>query len=94
MAARGLENVRQVLGKRLTAAHRNVLGVERTHDAFGHGITVLAFEGAQLVVRPGPDEDYLVIDTGSFDPSVNDPFAMYLVAASATLRSLDRRHDA
>jgi hypothetical protein len=68
MATRGLENIRRVLGKRLTGARRYVLGFGRTNDAFGHGITELTFEDAQLVIGPGPNEDYLVVDTGPLDP--------------------------
>src|SRR5262245_38029757 len=69
MSTRGLENIRQALGKSLTRARRYVLGLGRANDAFGHGITELTFEDAQLVIRPGANEDYLVVDTGPLDPS-------------------------
>jgi hypothetical protein len=69
MSIRGLENVRQAVGKPLTGARRYVLGLGRTNDAFGHGITELTFEDTQIVIRPGPNEDYLVVDTGPLDPS-------------------------
>lgn len=67
MSIRGLENIRQALGKPLTGTHRYVLGLERTNDAFGHGITELIFIDAQLVIRAGPNEDYLVVEEGPFD---------------------------
>ena len=49
MPTRGLENVRQALGKPLTGARRYVLGLGRANDAFGHGITELTFEDTQLI---------------------------------------------
>src|SRR5262245_32333355 len=73
MSIRGLEDVRRALGKRLTGARRYVLGPGRTPDPFGHGITELTFEDAQFVVRPGPNEDYLVVDVGPLDPSGLSP---------------------
>lgn len=73
MPTRGLEHVRRVLRKRLTGARRYVLGLGDTNDAFGHGITEVSFEDVQLVVRPGPNEDYLVADVGPLDPSDLDP---------------------
>lgn len=69
MAARGLNKLENALGKRLVRARRFVLGLGRSNDAFGHGITELAFNGTLLVVRPGPNEDYLVIEDGPVDPS-------------------------
>lgn len=69
MSTRGLENVRQALGKPLTGARRYVLGLGHANDVYGHGITELTFEDVQLVIRPGPNEDYLVVDVGPFDPS-------------------------
>lgn len=69
MTTRGLEHVRRVLGKRLTGARRYVLGLGHTNDAFGHGITELTFEDVQIVIRPGPNEDYLVVDAGPLEPS-------------------------
>jgi hypothetical protein len=69
MSTPGLENIGQALGKSLTRARRYVLGFGHANDAFGHGITELTFEDAQLVIRPGPNEDYIVVDTGPLDPS-------------------------
>jgi len=73
MSTRGLENIRRALGKPLTRARRYVLELGSANDAFGHGITELTFEDAQIVIRPGPNEDYLVVDTGPLDPSELDP---------------------
>ncbi len=73
MPTRGLENIRQALGKPLTGARRYVLGLGRANDAFGHGITELTFEDTQLVIRPGPNEDYLVVDEGAIDPTGLNP---------------------
>ncbi len=69
MSIPGLDNIRQAIGKPLTRACRYVLGLGRANDAFGHGITELTFEDTQLVIRPGPNEDYLIVDMGPFDPS-------------------------
>ena len=68
MVARGLEKLRQALGKSLTRGRRYVLGLGRSNDAFGHGITELTFDDLQLVIGPGPNEDYLVIESGPVDP--------------------------
>jgi hypothetical protein len=73
MSTRGLENIRQALGKPLTRARRCVFWLGCANDAFGHGITELTFEDAQIVIRPGPNEDYLVVDTGPLDPSGLEP---------------------
>ncbi|WP_437646442.1 hypothetical protein [Sorangium sp. So ce362] len=69
MAAHGLSKLYNTIGKRLIHARRFVLGLGRTNDAFGHGITELVFSGTLLVVRPGSNEDYLVIEDGPVDPS-------------------------
>jgi hypothetical protein len=69
MSVRGLDNIRQALGKSLTGIRRYVLGLGRANDAFGHGITELTFEDAQFVIRPGPNEDYLAVETGLLDPN-------------------------
>jgi hypothetical protein len=71
MEVRGLEILSSVIGKSLTGARRYVLG--EPHDAFGHGITELAFEDAKVIVRGGPDEDYLVIETGPLDTTRIEP---------------------
>jgi len=62
-----MQNLEHALGKTLSKARRYVLGLGRTNDAFGHGITELTFEDVRLVIRPGPNEDYLVIDAGTVD---------------------------
>ena len=65
MPVRGLDELRAVLGKNLTGAYRYVLA--STKDAFGHGITELEFENTRVVIRPGPNEDYLVVEQGPLD---------------------------
>lgn len=67
MTVYGLENLRLALGKPLTGARRYVLGFAKRNDPFGQGITELSFGYSQLVVRPGPNEDYLVITGGPLD---------------------------
>lgn len=65
---RGLNFVRRVLGRPLTGVRRFVLGLGSMNDAFGHGITEFTFDDLQLVIAPGPDEDYLVVELGAIDP--------------------------
>ena len=67
MTVRGLDHLGSVVGKELTMTRRYILGLGRANDAFGHGITELTFDGVQLVVRPGPNEDYLVVESGPLD---------------------------
>ena len=67
MSVHGSEHIEKALGKHLTAARRHVLGLGRSNDAFGHGVTELDFENVRLVIRPGPNEDYLVIEESPFD---------------------------
>jgi hypothetical protein len=67
MTASGLENLCQMIGKKLTGVRRYVLGLGRANDILGHGITELSFEEAVLVIRPGPNEDYLVVENGPLE---------------------------
>lgn len=69
VTAVGLEALGAAVGKHLTRAHRHVLGAG---GPFGHGITELTFDDVQLVVRPGPNEDYLVVESGPLDASALD----------------------
>lgn len=72
MTIRGFDHLRAALGQRLTGVRRQVLGLGRASDAFGHGITELTFERVSVVVRPGPDEDYLIVEEGPLDASSLD----------------------
>jgi hypothetical protein len=67
MTVRGLEHLKSAIGRELTRSHRYVLGLGRSNDPFGHGITEFDFDGVELVVRPGPNEDYLVVESGPLD---------------------------
>jgi len=40
------------------------LGLGRSNDEWGHGITALKFDRLTLVVRPGPNEDYILVEEG------------------------------
>jgi hypothetical protein len=73
MSIHGAEHIRQALGKQLTGARRCVFSLGCANDAFGHGITELTFENMKLVIRPGPNEDYLIVEAQSFDPGSLDP---------------------
>jgi hypothetical protein len=41
------------------------LGLGTSNDEWGHGITELEFEKLILTVRPGPNEDYILVEGGS-----------------------------
>lgn len=67
MTAHGLATLREALGRPLTSVRRYVLGLGESNDEFGHGVTELGFAGVNIVVRAGPNEDYLVFEEGPFD---------------------------
>jgi hypothetical protein len=73
MATVGLEHVMCGLGTRVVSVKRFVLGLGLSNDEFGHGITQIDFENCSIVVRPGPNEDYLVIELGPVDSRALDP---------------------
>ncbi len=56
--------LRLAIGKRLTELRRYVLGLGRSNDERGHGFTELVFGTYSIVVGPGPNEDYIVIEQG------------------------------
>lgn len=62
--ARGSALLRLAIGKRLTDFRRYVLGLGQSNDKLGHGVTELAFDHLILTVRPGTNEDYIVIERG------------------------------
>lgn len=59
--ARGLINVRSVLGQSLENLRRWVQSDGEAIDPFGHGLTQFRFERGFLSVRPGVNEDHLEI---------------------------------
>ena len=63
-SAVGAERLKQVLGRRLVGLTRYVLGFGQSADEQGHGITELEFDFGVLVLRPGLNEDYILIEEG------------------------------
>lgn len=61
---RGAELIQKVLGQRLQNLTRYVLGLGWSNDQTGHGITDLTFESMTLTVRPGANEDFIVVEEG------------------------------
>lgn len=70
--ARGLAVLRGALGRELGAVARLVLGLGKSNDECGHGITELSFGELKLVVRPGPNEDYIVVQEGTLSGQAID----------------------
>lgn len=61
---RGLTLLKKILGRKLLHIVRYVLGFSKTNDPSGHGITELHFEEFTISVRPGPNEDFIIIEEG------------------------------
>jgi hypothetical protein len=73
MTVHGIQHIDSVLGRSVIGVRRYVMGLRRSDDVFGHGVTEFDFEGVKLVVRPGPNEDYLVVEQGEIDRENLDP---------------------
>jgi hypothetical protein len=73
MTVRGLTLIQRAIGKRLLNVTRHVLGLGWSSDEEGHGITVLRFEDIELVVRPGPNEDFIEVLAGPLEKEALDP---------------------
>ena len=65
--ARGLCFLRDALGLKLHGVRRFILGLGASNDETGHGITILTLDEREVVVRPGPNEDYIEVLPGPFD---------------------------
>jgi len=74
--AKNLPLLRPALGQKLQSIQRWVLSSADDPDPFGHGITQLVFENAQLVIAPGPNEDHIVIDRAPIDEDGAGPSAL------------------
>src|SRR2546423_14239629 len=70
---RGLTLLKKTLGRKLLRIVRYVLGFPKTNDALGHGITELHFEEFVISIRPGPNEDFIIIDQGELDGASLNP---------------------
>jgi len=64
MSARGLDLLKTVIGQKLIGVSRIVLGLGKSADEHGHGITELQFERTIISVKPGPNEDFIAISEG------------------------------
>jgi hypothetical protein len=71
--ARGLDWIRLLLGQKLRAVTRYVLDLGNANDEWGHGLTELEFEHATVTIRPGPNEDYMLIESGPASLSGHEP---------------------
>ena len=70
--ASGVHLLRSVIGHRLRGIRRWVLDLANANDEFGHGITELRFDHQTLTFKPGPNEDYIIIEIGAVDPNSMD----------------------
>lgn len=65
---RGAEHLPRLLGRRVVGLRRWVFDLGRANDEFGHGVTTLSLDdGACLTLRPGPMEDYIILQAGAPD---------------------------
>lgn len=69
----GLDALRQLLGHHVQGLKRWVLDLGGANSEFGHGVTILEFDGDVIAFRPGPNEDYIVVEPGAPNSSTMDP---------------------
>ena len=82
----GIEFLRPAVGQVLKGLKRYVVGLGSVNDEWGHGMTEIHFETTVLTIKPGPDEDYIVIEEGAVrDEDVNPEYD--------TLVNFSRRED-
>lgn len=65
MTIKGFDLFRKAIGQHLVAIVRFVLGLGSSNDELGHGITELHFDNSVLIIKPGPNEDYIIVEEGS-----------------------------
>jgi len=53
-----------VIGHQLHGVRRWVMDLGGANDEFGHGITELTFDNEVVIFRPGPNEDFIVVENG------------------------------
>ena len=70
---RGQDILAGVLGKKIGGIHRWVLDLGGANDEFGHGISQFEANGNCLVIRPGPNEDFMLVEQGPFNAEQLDP---------------------
>lgn len=65
---RGAEYLPALLGRRIVGLRRWVFDLGNANDEFGHGVTLLSLDdGSCLSLRPGPMEEYIVLQAGEPD---------------------------
>ena len=55
------------IGRRLIGFRRKVLGLGRFNSESGHGMAELVFDQLRLILKTGPNEDFIVVEQGPLD---------------------------
>lgn len=76
-ALRGRELFDQAIGKSLRAARRHVRLLRNHGDPLGDGVTELDFGDLTVCLKPGPNDDFIVVEEGQWTPDADSDQAAW-----------------
>lgn len=73
----------RLLGRRVRGIERWIMDLGGANDEFGHGVTLFHLDDGFVTFRPGPNEDFIIVEEGAPGRSAFHPNHWTFVDLSA-----------